>query len=48
MRIKNNIGIILIIIAFICANALFINFYFFFWWDSSVYISMGKYIFSFG
>jgi len=41
-------GIIIIILLFIAANALFLNFYKDVWWDSSVYIGMGKYIFSSG
>ena len=48
MNLKNNIGIIIIIILFICANIAFLNFYNDIWWDSSVYIGMGKYIFSSG
>ena len=45
MSLRNNIGIIIIILAFICANAIFLSFYKDVWWDSSVYIGMGKYIF---
>ncbi|MBI2650484.1 glycosyltransferase family 39 protein [Candidatus Woesearchaeota archaeon] len=48
MRLRSNIGIIIVILAFICANAVFLNFYKDVWWDSSVYIGMGKYIFSSG
>jgi len=48
MRLKDNVGIVIIMLAFICANALFISLYKDVWWDSSVYISMGKYIFSLG
>ncbi len=48
MSLKDNLHIIIIIVVFICANILFLNFYFDVWWDSSVYIGMGKYIFSLG
>ena len=48
MRLRNNIGIIIIMLAFIFANSIFLNFYKDVWWDSSVYIGMGKYIFSLG
>ena len=48
MRLRNNIGIITIILAFICANAIFLNSYKDVWWDSSVYIGMGKYMYSVG
>ena len=48
MRLRNNIGIIIIIILFLCPNLVFLNFYNDVWWDSSIYIGMGKYIFSIG
>ena len=48
MRLRDNIGISIIILAFICANAIFLVFYKDVWWDSSVYIGMGKYIYSLG
>ena len=44
----NHRGIIIIILLFIAANMLFLNFYSDVWWDSSVYIGMGKHIFSSG
>ena len=48
MRLRNHIGIIIIIIIFLCANLVFLNFYNDVWWDSSVYMGMGKYIYSLG
>src|SRR3989338_8538323 len=48
MPLKNNIGIVAIISLFVCANLLFVYFYQDVWWDSAVYIGMGKYIFSYG
>ena len=48
MQLRDNIGIITIIALFLCANIIFLNFYRDVWWDSSVYIGMGKYIFSSG
>ena len=48
MRLRNHIGIIIIIIIFLCANLIFLNFYNDVWWDSSVYMGMGKYIYSLG
>mgnify|MGYP001609020117 FL=1 len=48
MPLRDNIGIVAIISLFLCANIIFLNFYSDVWWDSSVYIGMGKYIFSFG
>ncbi|MBI2101957.1 glycosyltransferase family 39 protein [Candidatus Woesearchaeota archaeon] len=48
MRLSGNIRIGIIMLAFICANAIFLGFYKDVWWDSSVYIGMGKYIYSSG
>ena len=48
MPLKDSTGIIVIIALFLCVHSLFLNFYSEVWWDSSVYIGMGKYIFSFG
>jgi len=48
MPLKNNVGIAIIITLFISANLAFLNFYSDVWWDSSVYIGMGKYIYSSG
>ena len=48
MYFKNNIGIIVIIFLFFCSNLIFLGFYDDVWWDSSIYIGMGKYIYSFG
>lgn len=48
MPLKNNMGIIVIIVLFLCANILFLISYNDVWWDSAVYIGMGKYIYSLG
>ena len=48
MELRNNFGILIIITLFIFANIAFLSFYDDVWWDSSVYIGMGKYIFSSG
>ena len=48
MLSKDNIKICLIIIFFIITNLIFLSFYDDVWWDSSVYIGMGKYIYSLG
>lgn len=48
MKLRHNAGIIAIIIIFLLANAAFLVFYNDVWWDSSVYIGMGKYMFSLG
>ena len=48
MQLKNNAGIVIIICLFIFANLIFLRFYNDVWWDSSVYIGMGKHIFSSG
>jgi len=48
MMLRDHIGISVIIIMFLCANLIFLNFYDDVWWDSSVYIGMGKYLFSLG
>jgi len=48
MSLRGNVGIAAIIVLFLCANLIFLNFYDDVWWDSSVYIGMGKYIFSLG
>lgn len=48
MSFKDNFGIIIIIILFLFANLIFLSFYKDIWWDSSVYIGMGKYIYSLG
>ena len=48
MELKENTGIVIIILLFIGANIAFLNFYDNVWWDSSVYIGMGKYIYSSG
>ena len=48
MSLKDNLGIIVIIISFIFANLIFSKLYNDIWWDSSVYIGMGKYIYSSG
>ncbi|MCH7516408.1 MAG: glycosyltransferase family 39 protein [Bacteroidetes bacterium] len=45
---KNNISIILIITLFIALYYSYIDFNADLWWDSSVYIGMGKYIYSAG
>jgi len=47
-RFKDNIGLILIIILFLFVFFLYLNPNADLWWDSSVYIGMGKYIYSFG
>jgi len=41
-------GISIIIALFIVSNLIFLNFYSDVWWDSAVYIGMGRYIYSFG
>ena len=48
MALKDDAEIIILIFLFICANIAFLAFYNDVWWDSSVYIGMGKYIFSSG
>lgn len=48
MPLKDYAGIIIIISFFIFANIVFLAFYNDVWWDSSVYIGMGKYMFSSG
>ena len=48
MSFKNNAGIIILILIFILSNLAFLNFYSDVWWDSAVYIGMGKYIYSLG
>ena len=48
MNFRENLGIIAIISSFILVNILFLSSYNDVWWDSSVYIGMGKYIYSFG
>src|SRR3989344_870220 len=48
MELKENTGIVIIILLFIGANIAFLNFYDNVWWDSSVYIGMGKHIYSSG
>ena len=48
MPLKNNMGIVAIIVLFLCANTLSLIFYNDVWWDSAVYIGMGKYIYSLG
>ena len=45
---KDHFGIITIIILFIFANLVFLKFNSDVWWDSAVYIGMGKYIYSLG
>jgi len=45
---RNNLGLILIIILFLSLYFFHINTNADLWWDSSVYIGMGKYIYSFG
>jgi len=45
---KDNLGLILIIILFLSLYLLYLNPNADLWWDSSVYIEMGKYIYSFG
>jgi len=47
MSLKDNIGIIIVIGLFILTNIIFFNYNSIFW-DSAVYIGMGKYIYSFG
>lgn len=47
-KFKDNIGIISIVILFLSIYFLYINFDSDLWWDSSVYIGMGKYIYSSG
>jgi len=47
MPLKDNSGIILVIGIFIFVNLFFFNYYGIFW-DSAVYIGMGKFIYSFG
>jgi len=48
MSWRNHLGIIIIVSLFIFANLLFLNFYSDVWWDSAVYLGMGKYIYSQG
>ena len=48
MPLKDCKGIIAIILFFIAANILFLRFYNEIWWDSAVYIGMGKHIYSLG
>lgn len=48
MSWKDNAGIIIILLLFICANLMILNFYSDVWWDSAVYIGMGKHIWSAG
>jgi len=45
---KDNLGLILIIILFLSLYLLYLNPNADLWWDSSVYIEMGKYIYSSG
>jgi len=45
MKFRNHIVIILIVAVFIIANISLLSFYNDVWWDSAVYIGMGKYIF---
>ena len=45
---KENTLIFIIILLFIFFNIIFLTYYNDVWWDSSVYIGMGKYIFSGG
>ncbi|MCH8067413.1 MAG: glycosyltransferase family 39 protein [Nanoarchaeota archaeon] len=45
---KDNLGLILIILSFLSLYLLYLNPNSDLWWDSSVYIGMGKYIYSFG
>ena len=45
---RNHRGIIIILSFFIAFSILFLSFYKDVWWDSSVYIGMGRYIFSSG
>lgn len=46
--LKKNTGIISVMMLFLIANLIFLSFYDEVWWDSSVYIGMGKHIFSLG
>ena len=48
MQLKPNIPIISILAIFIISNIIFLSSYQNVWWDSSVYIGMGKYIYSSG
>jgi len=47
-KFKKNIGLVLIIILFLVLFFMNLNPSADLWWDSSVYIGMGKYIYSFG
>jgi len=47
-KFKDNIGLFLIIIIFLLVFFLYLNPNDDLWWDSSVYIGMGEYIYSFG
>ena len=47
-KLKENAGIILIVVLFLFIFLLKLNPNADLWWDSSVYINMGKYIYSFG
>lgn len=46
--LRDSTSVIVIIVMFLFSNMIFLNFYSDVWWDSSVYIGMGKYIYSFG
>lgn len=48
MPFKDDFGILIIVILFLCANIAFLYFYTDVWWDSSVYTGIGKYIYSLG
>jgi len=47
-KFKKNIGLFSIIISFLIVFFMNLNYTADLWWDSSVYIGMGKYIYSFG
>ena len=48
MSLRDHAGIAVIITLFIFSNAVFLAFYSDVWWDSAVYLGMGKYIYSLG
>ncbi len=48
MPLRDSFGIIAIIALFIFVNTAFLNPYTDAWWDSAVYVGMGKYIWSYG
>ena len=48
MSWKDNFNITIIAVLFFVAKLLTLGFYKIVWWDSAVYIGMGKYIYSFG